>query len=102
MCKIFVNMNIFLGRISVSVKGPQDDLRHNKGKNCYLRFNKNEDFRPVKTPVKIALFNAFYPIKNKLANNSQKLLFPYTSYYFFLIVAWLFSFQVMMKNYTLN
>lgn len=95
-------MNIFLGRISVSVKGPQDDLRHNKGKNCYLRFNKNEDFRPVKTPVKIALFNAFYPIRNKLANNSQKLLFPYVSYYFFLIVAWLFSFQVMMKNYTLN
>lgn len=63
--------------------GPQDDLRHNKGKNYYFRLKKNEDFRPVKVPVKIAFFNAFNPMKDKLANNHQKLLFPYESNFLF-------------------
>lgn len=44
----------FSGEKICSVKGPQDDLRHNKGKKYYLRLNKNENFRPVKAPVKIA------------------------------------------------
>lgn len=49
--------------------GPQDYLRHNKDKNYNFRLKKNEDFRPVKAPVKNAFLNAFNPMKDKLANN---------------------------------